>query len=367
MFGLTNQGWRLNDYNRHLAAFLGRNGFETAIFGSHHVVDHNREGYEMLPYMEKSTQNPETATADRNATTDDVIAYLKKPKDKPFFLSLGYDFNHRARWENARENSLPLWGPIDSRYVRPLPLHPDVPETRAEAAVFYRAVRYVDHLFGRVMAALDEAGLREDTLVIFTTDHGIGLPRIKKEILEGGSGVALILRGPNGFTGGKVIEGLTHHIDLYPTLCELLNIEKPDWLEGESLLPLVSGEKEELRDAVFLQQNYHANYVPLRGLRTRRYKYIRRIGPERPIVDYVADKSVTKDFMVAAGWGNDPMPAEQLYDLYLDPNENVNLAGDPLHRETLSLLQARLERFMEETDDPAATDSIPYPPVGIRT
>ncbi len=87
-----------------------------------------------------------------------------------------------------------------------------------------------------MLDALDANGLSENTLVICTTDHGIAFPRMKGNLTDHGIGVMLIMRGPGGFTGGKVYDALVSHIDLYPTICDLLEIEHPSWLQGTSLL-----------------------------------------------------------------------------------------------------------------------------------
>ena len=84
------------------------------------------------------------------------------------------------------------------------------------------------------------------------------------------------MRGPGGFTGGKVVDAPVSHLDVYPTLCELAGVEAPDWLQGTSLMPLVRGEVERLHEAIFAETTYHAAYQPHRAVRTERWKYIRR-------------------------------------------------------------------------------------------
>ena len=74
----------------------------------------------------------------------------------------------------------------------------------------------------------------------------------------------LIMRGPKGFDNGKVCDGMVSQIDIFPTVCDLLEIEKPEWLQGKSMLPMVNGEVEEVNDAVFTEVNYHAAFEPLR-------------------------------------------------------------------------------------------------------
>src|SRR5919206_374094 len=80
------------------------------------------------------------------------------------------------------------------------------------------------------------------------------------------------------FSGGRVIEGLVSHIDVYPTICDYLEIERPPFLQGVSLLPMLRGEVAHVREEVFAGSTWHAAYEPQRAVRTRRFKYIRRWG-----------------------------------------------------------------------------------------
>lgn len=364
MFGLTNGGWVLNDYSRHLAAFLGRNGFETAIAGCQHEVMFNPQGYQTLPYEHKLNLDPNTAHGDRLTTTTEAIRFLSQPRRRPFFLSVGHGYTHRGDWKAVREQTEPVWGPVDWRYVRPLPPHPDVPVAREEAAVFANAVRYLDEQFGQVMQAVRDNGLAEDTLVLFTTDHGIGLPDIKAQLKDWGTGVALIARGPRGWSGGKVIDAMVHQMDVYPTLCDLLGLEAPPWLQGVSLGPLVDGTADNIHEAIYTEQNYHLEYKALRAVRTERYKYIRRIGPPQKRNIYSADGGLIHKYWMAHGWGEQDLPEEQLYDLVFDPNEAADLASSPQCAGVLAELRKKLDDWMEATGDPARNGSIPAPPVG---
>src|SRR2546421_4967903 len=104
----------------------------------------------------------------------------------------------------------------------------------------------LDQGVGAVLEALEANGLAGNTLVLCTTDHGIAFPRMKGNLTDHGIGVMLILRGPGGFRGGKVCDSLVSHIDIFPTLCDLLQIEHPRWLQGVSLLPLVRDVRAEV-------------------------------------------------------------------------------------------------------------------------
>jgi arylsulfatase A-like enzyme len=172
----------------------------------------------------------------------------------------------------------------------------------------------------------------------------------------------MIVRGP-GFTAGKVVDAPVSHLDVYPTLCDLARVEHPDWLQGTSLMPLVRGEVESLHDAIFAETTYHAAYQPHRAIRTERWKYIRRFDEYPHPVLANCDDSESKALLVAAGWGEQEVPEEQLYDLVLDPQEGRNLAGDASKAEVLEDLRERLEAWMRETEDPLLDGPV-APPEG---
>jgi arylsulfatase A-like enzyme len=172
----------------------------------------------------------------------------------------------------------------------------------------------------------------------------------------------LILRGPGGFSGGKAIDALVSHIDLFPTVCDLAGAERPPWLQGESLLPLVNGEADEVRDAIFAEKTYHVAYEPQRCVRTHRWKYIRRFDDEHPTpVLANIDDGPSKDVILSNGYAERPIPAEQLYDLLYDPNEANNLAGDPTLVGVLQEMRDRLETWMRDTRDPLLHGPVPAP------
>ena len=215
---------------------------------------------------------------------------------------------------------------------------------------------------GAVLDALDAEGLAENTLVICTTDHGLAFPGCKATLYDRGLGVMLILRGPGGFTGGRAVDALVSHIDVFPTVCDLIGVDRPPYLQGESLLPLVNGEADEVRDAIFAEKTYHVAYEPERCVRTHRYKYIRRFDDEHPTpVLANTDDGPSKDLLLANGWAEREIPQEQLYDLLFDPNEAHNLAEDPRHADVLEVMRGRLKKWMYETEDPILDGPVPAP------
>jgi arylsulfatase A-like enzyme len=205
----------------------------------------------------------------------------------------------------------------------------------------------------------------DNTLIVFTTDHGLAFPRAKGSLYDRGTGVMLIMRGPGGFLGGKVVDEMVSHIDLYPTFCELAGIDTPEFAQGCSLLPMMRGEAATTRDAVFTELTYHAAYDPQRAIRTPRWKYIRHFGDYgHPVLPNI-DDSPSKDVLVEAGWGERAVSREELYDLVLDPEEGDNLAGETAFEHVRAELADRLERQMRDSADPLLDGPVPAPP-GVR-
>jgi arylsulfatase A-like enzyme len=162
-----------------------------------------------------------------------------------------------------------------------------------------------------------------------------------------------------------VSEALVSQIDLYPTICELLGLDCPDFLQGRSILPVMRKETQEINDAVFAELTYHAAYEPQRAIRTKRYKYIRRFGDrELPVLANI-DDGPTKDLFLAEGWGERALAREALYDLLFDPAESHNLADDAAHVGVLAEMQGRLEAWMRDTDDPLLDGDVDPPPGAV--
>lgn len=345
MIGLAHRGFRLNDYRQHIVHTLRTAGYRSTLIGVQHVAPSPEMiGYDAVVPVASSRVADVAPAAE---------AFLRAAPEEPFFLSVGFFETHRE---------FPPPGPEDDpRYVRvPAPL-PDTPEVRQDMAAFHASARELDRGIGIVLRALEEAGLSDRTLIICTTDHGIAFPGMKCNLTDHGIGVMLIMRGPGGFEGGRVIDGMVSHIDLFPTLCELLEIEPPPWLQGRSIMPLIRGETDEVNEAVFAEVTYHAAYEPQRAVRTRRWKYIRRFSDRRRPVLPNCDDGLSKDVWMRYGWADREVPEEQLYDLIFDPNESHNLAAEPAMASVLAEMRTRLEQWMRDTDDPLLRGPVPAP------
>ncbi len=364
MYGLTGQGWTLSLPEQHLGCQLRDAGMENVLIGVQHVTDHSMEAMRQLPYERLLHVEAGPGDSEYERIAPAAVEFLREPHHRPFFLNVGFDLTHESSWNRSFVLSHPEMGPLDTRSVRPLPHLPDTSEGRLDTALFYRSVEYLDRRIGLILDALDETDLADNTLVVFTTDHGPGLPGIKANLNDRGLGTALILRGPGGFTGGRMIEPMVSHLDIYPTACDVLGLALPDWLEGKSLLSLLETPERPLHDTLFFEQSWHGQRMPLRSARTERYRYVRRIGAEEHTVMYYNAEKYSRSWrqLQAAGLERFPMPREQLFDLIYDPQECVNLIADPACAEVAADLRRRLDDWMDRTGDPARHDTVPEPP-----
>jgi len=336
MLGLAHRGFALRDYGHHIVHTLRAAGYYGAAVGVQHIARRSvHVGYD---------ERLATTTNCARDVAPAAVAFLRRPPSQPFFFSVGF-------WETHRE--FPPPEPVgDPRYCLPPATLPDTPAIRRDVASYKASLQAFDDGVGAVLRALDETGVAGQTLVLLTTDHGPPFPGMKCTLTDHGIGVVLILRGPGGFAGGRVSNALVSQIDLFPTICDLVGIPAPGWLQGTSLLPVVRSEVDEVHDQIAAEINYHAAYEPERAVRTRRYKYIRRFdGRTAPVLPNT-DDSPGKSLWVGSGWRDRAVAAESLYDLVFDPNESANVAGDTTHAGVLGEMRERLRRWMTATDDP---------------
>ncbi len=347
MLGLAHRGFSLTDYNRHIVHTLRKAGYRSVLAGLQHVAsDPAKIGYDEVI-------SPKGTAA---AVVAPVAArFLDSRPSQPFFLDVGFFETHREYPEPTADD--------DPRYLQPPTPMPDTLETRRDMAGFRASARLLDRGVGMVLDALERNGLAENTLVISTTDHGIAFPRMKCNLTDAGWGVSLAMRGPaaSDFQGGKVCDAMVSHLDVFPTLCEVLQIEKPAWLEGVSLLPAVRGEKKEIHDEVFAEVNYHASYEPVRAVRTQRYKYIRRFAGRATAVLPNCDDGPSKDLWLEYGWKQRELAQEELYDLVFDPAEQNNLVADAKSAAALGEMRGRLAKWMARTNDPLLKGPVAAP------
>ncbi|GCL73474.1 sulfatase [Paenibacillus naphthalenovorans] len=358
MIGLAHLGFSIRDGVATLPMELRKEGYQTALIGlSHETIGEpggtNFSSGKALGYEEVISVPGDRAPAVGERTA----AFLRekaKEGGKPFFASVGFFETHRDfdEYEHAAD---PREKAVPPAYL------PDTPDVRDDFALLHGSAKTLDLGVGRILNALKETGLDENTVVIYTTDHGIAFPRAKGTLFDSGLETALIVSWPKQWAGGRTERQLLCNIDLMPTLLELAGAPLPADLDGRSFLPLLEGKEDSVRDHFFCELTWHDLYHPMRGIRTERYKYIRNFEPGPSVylpLDIhrsLSGRAVRDEYYV-------PNVPEELYDLSQDPLETNNLAGDPAFRDILLELRERVERRMRETNDPLLKGKVPGVP-----
>lgn len=343
-----NFAWDLDSGERHLAELLGEAGYETALAGLQHETRDADRRFDRLLTPTEDIVPDETVKYDLVA--DDAAEFIADADD-PFYLQVGFVEPHRdPKWEEGF-----YWSEVLEEYddTATLPEHVvDTPAAREEMAAFEAAVELVDEAVGAILAALDGAGHREDTLVVFTADHGLPLPRAKCSPYDPGIETALVADLPG------VVESAVHdepvvNVDYLPTILDIADVPVPESVEGRSAAGLLTGAGYEPRAAVYGEFTYHAYFDPRRWVRTDEQKLV---------VNFTASPEVHKGngdpdspagasaFQQEGGPGL--REAVELYDLQADPHETENLAYDDAHRSSCQALLGELYEWMRATDDP---------------
>ena len=344
MLGLAQRGFRMDDYGYHLSNFLKGNGYQTCLFGvQHEAPDSAMIGYDYV--YEADCDESDFMGRDLGASGH-AARYLKEYKeDKPFFLAVGLIHTHRAYPDDAEKH-------INPNYVSPPFTVADTKENRRDIAAYMRSAQIADDCVGVVLDALKESGMEDDTIIIFTTDHGIAFPFMKCNGYDTGIGVSLIMKYKGNAAAGKVSDSLLSQIDIFPTLCDMVGLTKPDYLQGKSFVEVFENPEAKINDEIYSEVTYHAAYEPMRCIRTERYKLIRYYDFHDGHVPGNIDESSCKTLLIESGLLKKSRPREMLFDLYLDPVERENLIGNPDYKEIYTDLRMRLEDWMERTEDP---------------
>lgn len=363
MLGLAHRGFGLAQPRRHLSWFLREAGYHTALFGVQHEAADVRElGYE---HAWEGTDEQSKRDQDAEAVARAAQFLEDRDDDRPFFLSVGMQCPHRPYLPGT---------PGSADFLAPPALLADVPQVRQDFADYIASVAWADHCCGQLVDAIRAKGLWDELLVILTTDHGIAFPHMKGSLTGAGTGVTLAVKLPRQ-RHHRVVDQLVSQIDVYPTLCDLLGLERPEWLEGNSLLPALTGEEaasggpasqDATGDrAVFSEISFHAAFEPARCLRTERYSYIERYdGGGRPVLANI-DAGGAKSWCLEHGLAGEQRPREELHDLLSDPMESRNLADDEALRPVKAQLRARLRAWQERTQDPVLA-GFPDVPDAVR-
>ncbi len=235
-------------------------------------------------------------------------AYYQKPPPLPGNFLSQHPFDNGQVSGKGRDESLADW-----------PRQPDV--VRDQLCEYYGLITQLDEQVGRILEAVDRFGYGENTIVVYTADHGLALGSHgllgKQNVYEHSMGCPLVVRGP-GIPAGQSTSALTYLLDLYPTLCGYAGVEVPEGIDGHDLRPVFEGTQENVRESIFLAYQDKMRTIRHDALKLHVY----------PEIDY-----------------------QLLFDLEADPLEMTNLAVEPERSKDVKRLLAQMKQWQQRLGD----------------
>ncbi len=352
---------RIHPHLPHMAARFKQMGYRSALFGIQHECAHE--------HVAEIMQVDEQFATDPWPNSDIVKHYLKqwildrKNDDEPFFAQVGSIDAHLNRFYSgapARDDE--PYPPVqDTSKGLHMPGFLSGSDADKETiATLQGLLQRGDRMVGAVLEALDETGMADNTLIIMNVDHGVGLSRAKATCYDPGTTTGWIMRWPEKIQAGTVVSQLTTHVDVLPTVWELLGLDPIDDLDGYSFAAHITENKQdELHDYV-----YSHMVENLRSARNNKWKFIRNFRPPAWAnrKGNCASQHKGYDFE-RQKWPADirpsfDCPAVELYDLENDPDELTNLAYADDYRETCEEMNAVLWNFLLDNNDFIIRDTV---------
>ena len=357
LMGLVDRGWSLPKEFKTMPMYLKELGYSTHLIGLNHESRYpSNLGFDTMTERFFSKRGRENNFLyNCNLVEKESKKFLEdhKNNEKPFYVSIGVEEVHRP---------FKIWAdPVDPNSLNVPPFLPDNEIVRKELSEFYGAINRVDLTIERIISMLEDTGLNENTLFIYTTDHGSPFPRAKCTLYDPGIETILLMHEPNSnmFSNGKVMNNLLSNVDLLPTLIDYIGGEIPKNIEGKSFLPLLKQEQTEVRSEIYVEKTYHEIYDPIRGIRTNNYKYIRNFEKLDTLYQMAAPMLMAPSGKYMKNFYNSPRSTEELYDLRKDPLEKTNVINTTEYQEIVTELRIRLSNWLKATNDPILQGRIP--------
>ena len=274
----------------------------------------------------------------------------RKP-GQPFFARITFGGTHRA-WKRDPKR------PIDIQDVELPPYYADTPFTRRDWANGLEQMQLVDREVGAILKRLEDEGLADNTIVFFIGDHGRCHIRGKQFLYDGGIRIPMIMRWPGRVSPGQVSRDLVMSIDICATILEAAGIKPPVSLHGKSL---VSWSIKSRKYTFAARDKMDETHDSMRAIRSKDYKLILNLMPERPWCQYNRYKESAYPMLAEmnllnlqgkltpaqAAFFAPTKPPIELFDLRKDPHEVKNVAGDPNYADVKATMLAELKNWRE--------------------
>lgn len=344
---------------RSIAHHLQSLGYETALIGKRHYGPEDS-----FPFRFLGGKNGDNGQG-KDIELEKAEEFITNNKGKPYFLMVTSNQPHG-----------PLTRGDPSAYPpKKIQVHPgfvDTEITRANLSKYYAEITYLDSLVGVVINMVKKSGSIDNTIVIFTSEQGAGtVPFAKWTLYDAGLKTAFMIRYPGKVQKGSRTNALTQYVDIVPTLVDIaggdpekINTGVKDangyvGFDGKSFKDVLFGKAKGFRQVVFGVQTTRgiingSDSYPIRSARNNNYLYIHNLQPENTFQNVLVKGPLFKSWL-----DKDPAranfymhrPSEELYDVTKDPDQLVNIAGDPAYKNEMEKLKTALAAFMKQQGD----------------
>lgn len=305
-------------------------------------------------------QSPVTVWDENSKTAD----WRGRAPGQPFFSIINFMDTHESQIFSRDDRPLT----VDPAKVELLPFYQDTPVMRKDVARHLSNIEDMDRKVGEVIQKLKDDGLYDNTIIFFYSDHGDGLPYVKREIYDRGLRFPLIIRYPKAAGAGTVVNDLVSFVDFAPTVLSLAHIGIPGYMQGQAFAGAAKAKTP--RKYIYAARDRMANkHDRVRAVGDGRFKYFKNYYPELPyyqdllyrkqmksIAEMLQLRDEGKLSELQMHWFRPNKPEEELFDTENDPHELKNLAGDPRYADKLKELREAHVQWIKDYGDLGAVD-----------
>lgn len=335
------------DHVKSIAHYLQAAGYRTHLSGKRHILPES-----VFPFEYSGQNNPDMKAVRK------LFSESAETK-KPFFLFAASNEPH-----SPHNKGDAIAYPPDK--IKLTPIQADTPQTRKALSNYFAEITFFDGQVGKILKALEETGIKENTVVIVLSEQGYDLPYAKWTCYDAGLRSACVVRWPGKVKPGSVSNAMVEYVDIVPTLLDAAGQKQPDVLDGKSFLTVLKGEKESHKTHTYGQQTSKGIiagpvHYGIRTVRGDRYRYIRNFTPEVRFRNAATKGPVFASWLEAGkngdanaeklAHGYQVRPAEELYDCDADPWNRNNLIADKSLEPVMTELKSKLDAWMKSQGD----------------
>ncbi len=330
------------DYVKCFPEYLCMNGY--------YCTNNEKQDYQFVPPVTVWDENGPAAS------------WRNRPSGNPFFSIFNLFITHESQLFMRNNESLL----VDTEKVDVPPFYPDTKIVRHDISRLFSNIERMDAQVGEIIKMLKDDGLYNNTIIFFYSDHGGALPWMKREVLERGIHIPLIIRFPDAKDAGTVNDDLISSVDFAPTILSLAGIKIPAYIHGQAFLG--SQKSKTQRKYIFAARDrMDTEYDRVRAVHDKRYEYLYNYEPEKPYyqnIEFRLSVPMMKEFLQFRDEGKldsiqmllfKTKPVEELYDIENDPNELHNLASDLKYKDKLTELRNAFNEWTKKVGDMGST------------